>query len=188
MSNKIQVRRGLETDRMSITPAEGEFLYVTDTGLVYIGDGSTAGGNPVGGGGGGVTNKTKLNTAANQNAGSGAATFASFDTVILNPSGVFAGGSPTRLTIPAGQGGMWQFIAHYFLNDPLTGQVQMGTKVNGSTFAWAEDFQMAGATASQILNFTDDFADGDYIEFYYYQVSGGTKTFKIQDFTCFRLP
>jgi hypothetical protein len=40
----LQIRRGLEADRLSITPLEGELLYVTDTGNVYIGDGTTAGG------------------------------------------------------------------------------------------------------------------------------------------------
>jgi len=46
----LRIRRGLSTNRTSITPAEGEFIYTTDTKLVYIGDGSTAGGNAVGAG------------------------------------------------------------------------------------------------------------------------------------------
>lgn len=41
----LLLRRGLEADRLSFTPAEGELIYVTDTKLVYIGDGVTAGGN-----------------------------------------------------------------------------------------------------------------------------------------------
>jgi hypothetical protein len=45
----LRIRRGLSTSRTSITPAEGEFIYTTDTKLVYIGDGSTAGGVAVGG-------------------------------------------------------------------------------------------------------------------------------------------
>ena len=45
----LQIRRGLESARASITPAEGEVLYVTDTKRMYIGDGSTLGGNQVGG-------------------------------------------------------------------------------------------------------------------------------------------
>lgn len=49
----LKLRRGLSADRTSITPAEGELLYTTDTKLVYIGDGSTAGGNIISGGGGG---------------------------------------------------------------------------------------------------------------------------------------
>jgi hypothetical protein len=47
----LLLRRGLEADRLSFTPAEGELIYVTDTKLVYIGDGVTAGGNLLTGGG-----------------------------------------------------------------------------------------------------------------------------------------
>jgi hypothetical protein len=47
----LLLRRGLEADRLSFTPAEGELIYVTDTKLVYIGDGVTAGGNLLAGGG-----------------------------------------------------------------------------------------------------------------------------------------
>jgi hypothetical protein len=51
----LKIRRGIEADRLSITPDEGEFIYCTDTKLVYIGDGTTAGGNAVGGGSGSTT-------------------------------------------------------------------------------------------------------------------------------------
>lgn len=44
----LKIRRGLEADRLSITPDGGEFIYTTDTLKVYIGDGVTAGGNLVG--------------------------------------------------------------------------------------------------------------------------------------------
>ena len=47
----LKIRRGLAADRLSITPEEGEYLYTTDTKKVYIGDGTTAGGNLVGAGG-----------------------------------------------------------------------------------------------------------------------------------------
>ena len=50
----LQFRRGTNADRTSITPAQGEPLYTTDTKALYIGDGSTAGGVAVGGGGGGT--------------------------------------------------------------------------------------------------------------------------------------
>jgi hypothetical protein len=46
----LQLRRGLDAARSAITPVEGELLYTTDTKKVYIGDGTTAGGNAVGGG------------------------------------------------------------------------------------------------------------------------------------------
>ncbi|WP_265822411.1 right-handed parallel beta-helix repeat-containing protein [Geovibrio ferrireducens] len=45
----IQNRRLIEADRTAVIPAEGELLYATDTKRLYIGDGTTAGGIPVGG-------------------------------------------------------------------------------------------------------------------------------------------
>jgi hypothetical protein len=47
----LLLRRGLEADRLSITPEEGELIYVTDTKLIYVGDGVTPGGILVAGGG-----------------------------------------------------------------------------------------------------------------------------------------
>jgi hypothetical protein len=47
----LLLRRGLEADRLNFTPAEGELIYVTDTKLVYIGDGVTPGGNLLAGSG-----------------------------------------------------------------------------------------------------------------------------------------
>ena len=47
----LQIRRGLETERAGVTPAAGELLYTTDEKLVYVGDGTTAGGNLLAGGG-----------------------------------------------------------------------------------------------------------------------------------------
>ena len=40
----LQLRRGLSTQRTSKTYAEGELIYITDTGALYIGNGTTAGG------------------------------------------------------------------------------------------------------------------------------------------------
>ena len=40
----LQVRRGTNAERLGITPAEGELIYVTDTKQLYVGDGTTAGG------------------------------------------------------------------------------------------------------------------------------------------------
>lgn len=55
----LQLRRGSSGTRTTITPAVGELIYTTDTKLVYVGDGTTAGGTLVssgGGGGGGINN------------------------------------------------------------------------------------------------------------------------------------
>ena len=48
----LQIRRGTEAERLSITPLTAELIYTIDTQLVYIGDGVTVGGILVGSGGG----------------------------------------------------------------------------------------------------------------------------------------
>ena len=40
----LKIRRGTNVERLTITPAEGELIYTTDTKNLYIGDGTTAGG------------------------------------------------------------------------------------------------------------------------------------------------
>lgn len=45
----LQIRRGLDADRTTITPLEGELLFTTDSQLLYVGDGATAGGISAGG-------------------------------------------------------------------------------------------------------------------------------------------
>jgi hypothetical protein len=47
----LRLRRGTNAQRLTITPAEGEAIYTTDTKNVYIGDGTTVGGILVSGGG-----------------------------------------------------------------------------------------------------------------------------------------
>jgi hypothetical protein len=50
MSQKIQIRRGVEAQRALIIPDAGEPLFTTDNKQLFIGDGATAGGLLVGGG------------------------------------------------------------------------------------------------------------------------------------------
>lgn len=49
----LRLRRGTNTERITFTPAEGELIYITDTKQVFIGDGTTIGGNLITSGGGG---------------------------------------------------------------------------------------------------------------------------------------
>jgi hypothetical protein len=57
----LRLRRGTDAERLLITPIEGELIYTTDTKLLYIGDGTTAGGTLVtGAGGGGSTTLAAL--------------------------------------------------------------------------------------------------------------------------------
>jgi hypothetical protein len=50
MAQKLQLRRGLEAQRTSITPDVGEPLFTTDNKQFFLGDGATAGGVLIGGG------------------------------------------------------------------------------------------------------------------------------------------
>jgi len=43
----FKIRRGTDAERLTITPAEGELIYTTDTKKIYVGDGTTVGGKPV---------------------------------------------------------------------------------------------------------------------------------------------
>lgn len=45
----LKLRRGTDAERTAVTPAVGELVYTTDTKKVYVGDGSTVGGNIVSG-------------------------------------------------------------------------------------------------------------------------------------------
>ena len=60
----LKLRRGTEANRTSITPAEGEIIYVTDTKKLYVGDGITPGGVLQGGSGGSLTGITDNATAS----------------------------------------------------------------------------------------------------------------------------
>jgi len=43
----LRLRRGTDAERQTITPLEGELIYTTDTEKLYVGDGTTVGGNPI---------------------------------------------------------------------------------------------------------------------------------------------
>jgi len=45
----LRIRRGTDAERLTITPANGEPIYTTDTKLLYVGDGTTAGGKLISG-------------------------------------------------------------------------------------------------------------------------------------------
>ena len=43
----LQIRRGTDAERTGITPLAGELIFTTDTKKLYVGDGTTVGGNQV---------------------------------------------------------------------------------------------------------------------------------------------
>jgi len=48
MANTFQIKRGLEANRTSFIPKNGELIYTTDTKKLYVGDGTTPGGIAIG--------------------------------------------------------------------------------------------------------------------------------------------
>ena len=48
MAQTIKLKRGLETNRSSITPVAGELIYTTDNLEVFFGDGAVLGGTEIG--------------------------------------------------------------------------------------------------------------------------------------------
>jgi hypothetical protein len=94
----LRIRRGLEADRTSITPEEGEFLYTTDDKKLYMGDGTTAGGNLItggGGGGGGIQYATASGTDSYTATISGVSSYNDGDAYIIK----FTNGNTTTSSL-----------------------------------------------------------------------------------------
>lgn len=73
MSQTIKLKRGLESNRPTITPLEGELIYTTDNLEVFFGNGTVAGGTEIGylntRTGGTVNGKTTFNSGVTIAAG-----------------------------------------------------------------------------------------------------------------------
>ena len=59
----LRIRRGTDAERQTVTFLEGELVYTTDTKKVYVGDGSTLGGNSVDTSVGSIDNLSDVNIA-----------------------------------------------------------------------------------------------------------------------------
>lgn len=87
----LQIRRGTDAERQTITPDAGEIIWTTDTEKLYVGDGSTVGGIDVVGAGTG-----EQNTASNEGAGVGV--YLQKTGVNLEFKGIVASGSNISVT------------------------------------------------------------------------------------------
>jgi hypothetical protein len=84
----LQLRRGTSGTRTSIVPVAGELIYTTDNKLVYVGDGTTAGGTLVSGGGlNDIVNDTTPQLGGNLDVNGFAITSAGNANVAINPGG-----------------------------------------------------------------------------------------------------
>jgi len=62
----LRIRRGTDAQRQAVTFLEGELVYTTDTKKLYVGDGSTQGGNSVDTSVGSINSLSDVNTAGVQ--------------------------------------------------------------------------------------------------------------------------
>jgi hypothetical protein len=95
----LQLRRGSSGTRTGIVPADGELIYTTDTKLVYIGDGSTAGGNIISGGSGDIVSDTTPQLGGNLDVNGRSIVSASNGNIIIAPNGtgnIFLNGNVTK--------------------------------------------------------------------------------------------
>lgn len=133
MPSTIKVKRGLEANRTSITPAAGEFLYTTDQKKVYIGDGTTAGGNLV------AANQLELIATANASGASSvqftnlSSDYAEYQLIC---SGLYASGliSPTIRT-SSNNGTSWDAGASDYNYRQIR---EAGTTITGSSTTAAQ--------------------------------------------------
>ena len=84
----LQLRRGTSGTRTGIVPVAGELIYTTDTKLVYVGDGSTAGGTAVSGGGlTDIVNDTTPQLGGNLDVNGRSIVSASNGNIVIAPNG-----------------------------------------------------------------------------------------------------
>ncbi len=109
MSQKIQIRRGVEAQRTLITPDVGEPLFTTDNKKFYIGDGTTAGGVLMGPGAEGTGGYVRGTQAIAAGA----------DSVTVTALGLGTAPSQVLLTVRKRTGGLNLFAT--LRSDSLTG-------------------------------------------------------------------
>lgn len=117
----IRLRRGLNADRTTIIPESGEPLWTTDSKNLYIGDGSTAGGNLVGGGGT-VTSVGMTVPSAFSVTPSTITTSGTFAVTGAGSVSQYVRGDGTLATYNPGTGGGGASVSYY-----LNGSVTQGT-------------------------------------------------------------
>lgn len=136
----------------------------------------------------GPLNYTQLSRTSNQSIPDGT-TILEFDTSISNAWGVWSAGTPSRLTVPTGQGGLWTFSIHVYVNATGLDYCATGVLKNGVDYLFTRTLgPRSDQTCQDVLTFNISLAAGDYIEFFHYHPAGlGTKTIVIQTFSCCRL-
>lgn len=110
----LLLRRGIEADRSGITPENGEIIYVTDTQQLFVGDGTTPGGNQVTASGGtgftgsqgatGYTGSAGANGSTGYTGSAGSSSNVFTQIAVGGQSTIVADSSNDTLNIAAGAG------------------------------------------------------------------------------------
>lgn len=122
MSVPFQVRHGSTALRTAFTPKTGEFFYDSDLNVLYVGDGSTVGGNPISGPG--LRVPTSFNLTADHS-------------ILASEAGTYFGNSGASgtviLTLPAGEAAGLVYSAVVFAAQTLRFAASGGATIKGGT-------------------------------------------------------
>jgi hypothetical protein len=113
------------------------------------------------------------NSSTNQSLSNATNTLINFDTEIFDTDAFHTGGSPTRVTIPAGKAGYYLVLGTVTYATNASGQRQCNILKNGGSLFANTSYPSGGIVqvkASGIINL----AVADYIELQGYQDSGGS--------------
>lgn len=152
------------------SPNEGMTIYETDTDKVLVYSGSAWVEF-------GLLNfpRVRVNRNTTQSLTTGTAAAISFNTEQHDlGSGMWVVGSPTRLTVPSGQGGMYMVGAAAEFAANATGNRQIQTMINGSEHYRITIPSVGSGLATRVVTAgMVSLAAADFVEFNCFQDSGG---------------
>jgi hypothetical protein len=171
----LQLRRGTSGTRTTITPDPGELIYTTDTKLVYVGDGSTAGGTLVTGD---VVNDTTPQLGGNLDVNGFTITSAGNGTVAINPAGT--GDILLQGLLTINDAGNIQKTGE--LNITATTRVAIGRNsdlIDGNLYVTRNSYS---STVGAGFTFAQHHATADSVNFNFLRTRGtGTSQTTVQD-------
>ena len=130
----LKLRQGLNADRAAITPEIGELIYATDTKTLFVGDGTTAGGNAISGGGSGTVTSVGGTGTVSGVSLSGTVTSSGNltlgGTLSVTPSNFASQTANTVLSAPNGTNGTPTFRSLVAADIPTLNQNTTGTAAN----------------------------------------------------------
>lgn len=136
----------------------------------------------------GATLFTHVSRIAAQSIPNAADTAVSFDTANSNTSSLWSAGSPTRITIPVGQDGLFQFFGQVSYLANATGIRYIYFHKNGAPFGATDDKQgISGNPTYLNISRPVSMVAGDRMELMVFQTSGAPLDLTSADFFAIRI-